>query len=178
MRLGFQSKGGMFISFLGFWYHILGFPQEQRIRVFTATRDSVTTFGVSTVSYGCVQRGNCGLQWKKWSFLSEEKRFRQRHFLSYICLLLLWGLQSQSYNIVMGAPKHKWSQEEESALRSAVAKHGPGRWRTILKDPDFSQVLFLRSNVDLKVISSLLLHPFSQLYSDSALFCFCWTETG
>nr|VDD02900.1 unnamed protein product [Brassica rapa] len=57
---------------------------------------------------------------------------------------------SQSYNIVMGAPKHKWSQEEESALRSAVAKHGPGRWRTILKDPDFSQVLFLRSNVDLK----------------------------
>ncbi|CAN6827338.1 unnamed protein product, partial [Brassica oleracea] len=57
---------------------------------------------------------------------------------------------NQSYNIVMGAPKHKWSREEESALRSAVAKHGPGRWRTILKDPDFSQVLFLRSNVDLK----------------------------
>ncbi|KAF2615209.1 hypothetical protein F2Q70_00013683, partial [Brassica cretica] len=50
----------------------------------------------------------------------------------------------------MGAPKHKWSREEESALRSAVAKHGPGRWRTILKDPDFSKVLFLRSNVDLK----------------------------
>ncbi|KAF8093652.1 hypothetical protein N665_0381s0012 [Sinapis alba] len=50
----------------------------------------------------------------------------------------------------MGAPKHKWSQEEESALRSAVVKHGPGRWRTILKDPDFSQVLYLRSNVDLK----------------------------
>lgn len=58
---------------------------------------------------------------------------------------------------MMGAPKHKWSREEESALRSAVAKHGPGRWRTILKDPDFSKVLFLRSNVDLKVISSLLL---------------------
>lgn len=53
----------------------------------------------------------------------------------------------------MGAPKHKWSQEEESALRCAVVKHGPGRWRTILKDPDFSQVLFLRSNVDLKVHS-------------------------
>ncbi|KAJ0234543.1 SANT/Myb domain-containing protein [Hirschfeldia incana] len=50
----------------------------------------------------------------------------------------------------MGAPKHKWSQEEESALRCAVVKHGPGRWRTILKDPDFSRVLYLRSNVDLK----------------------------
>ncbi|CAH8283261.1 unnamed protein product [Eruca vesicaria subsp. sativa] len=50
----------------------------------------------------------------------------------------------------MGAPKHKWTEEEESALRSAIVKHGPGRWRTILKDPDFSDVLFLRSNVDLK----------------------------
>ncbi|KAJ4881927.1 Telomere repeat-binding factor 1 [Raphanus sativus] len=50
----------------------------------------------------------------------------------------------------MGAPKHKWSQEEESALRSAIVKHGPGKWRTILKDPDFSRVLYLRSNVDLK----------------------------
>ncbi|KAJ0250310.1 SANT/Myb domain-containing protein [Hirschfeldia incana] len=50
----------------------------------------------------------------------------------------------------MGAPKQKWTQEEESALRSGVIKHGPGKWRTILKDPDFSDVLFLRSNVDLK----------------------------
>ncbi|CAH8336110.1 unnamed protein product [Eruca vesicaria subsp. sativa] len=50
----------------------------------------------------------------------------------------------------MGAPKQKWTQEEESALRSGVIKHGPGKWRTILKDPDFSEVLFLRSNVDLK----------------------------
>uniref|UniRef100_A0A1J3IGS9 MYB transcription factor n=1 Tax=Noccaea caerulescens TaxID=107243 RepID=A0A1J3IGS9_NOCCA len=50
----------------------------------------------------------------------------------------------------MGAPKQKWTQEEESALKSGVVKHGPGKWRTILKDPEFSGVLFLRSNVDLK----------------------------
>ena len=28
---------------------------------------------------------------------------------------------------------------------------GVGKWRTILKDPEFSGVLYLRSNVDLKV---------------------------
>nr|VDD60145.1 unnamed protein product [Brassica oleracea] len=50
----------------------------------------------------------------------------------------------------MGAPKQKWTQEEESALKSGVVKHGPGKWRTILKDPEFSGVLYLRSNVDLK----------------------------
>ncbi|XP_024006351.1 telomere repeat-binding factor 1 isoform X2 [Eutrema salsugineum] len=50
----------------------------------------------------------------------------------------------------MGAPKQKWTQEEESALKSGVIKHGPGKWRTILKDPEFSGVLYLRSNVDLK----------------------------
>lgn len=52
----------------------------------------------------------------------------------------------------MGAPKQKWTQEEESALKSGVIKHGPGKWRTILKDPEFSGVLYLRSNVDLKVM--------------------------
>jgi len=26
-----------------------------------------------------------------------------------------------------------------------------GKWRTILKDPEFNHVLYLRSNVDLKV---------------------------
>ena len=58
---------------------------------------------------------------------------------------------------VMGAPKQKWTQEEESALKSGVVKHGPGKWRTILKDPEFSGVLYLRSNVDLKVILFLLI---------------------
>ncbi|XP_077243836.1 single myb histone 6-like [Tasmannia lanceolata] len=50
----------------------------------------------------------------------------------------------------MGAPKQKWSAEEESALKAGVVKHGAGKWRTILKDPEFSGVLYLRSNVDLK----------------------------
>ncbi|OVA09389.1 SANT/Myb domain [Macleaya cordata] len=50
----------------------------------------------------------------------------------------------------MGAPKQKWTSEEEAALKAGVVKHGAGKWRTILKDPEFSGVLFLRSNVDLK----------------------------
>ncbi|KAI7733885.1 hypothetical protein M8C21_013941 [Ambrosia artemisiifolia] len=50
----------------------------------------------------------------------------------------------------MGAPKQKWTAEEEAALKAGVVKHGAGKWRTILKDPEFSSVLYLRSNVDLK----------------------------
>ncbi|XP_043711693.1 telomere repeat-binding factor 1-like [Telopea speciosissima] len=50
----------------------------------------------------------------------------------------------------MGAPKQKWTAEEEVALKAGVVKHGAGKWRTILKDPEFSSVLSLRSNVDLK----------------------------
>ncbi|XP_031739750.1 telomere repeat-binding factor 1 isoform X4 [Cucumis sativus] len=50
----------------------------------------------------------------------------------------------------MGAPKQKWTSEEEAALKAGVVKHGAGKWRTILKDPEFSSVLYLRSNVDLK----------------------------
>lgn len=55
----------------------------------------------------------------------------------------------------MGAPKQKWTSEEESALRAGVVKHGQGKWRTILKDPEFNVILALRSNVDLKVTCSL-----------------------
>ncbi|KAJ6790568.1 single myb histone 6-like [Iris pallida] len=50
----------------------------------------------------------------------------------------------------MGAPKQKWTAEEESALKAGIAKHGSGKWRTILRDPEFSGILSLRSNVDLK----------------------------
>ncbi|XP_020586653.1 single myb histone 6-like [Phalaenopsis equestris] len=50
----------------------------------------------------------------------------------------------------MGAPKQKWTAEEEFALKAGVVKHGSGNWRTILRDPEFSDILFLRSNVDLK----------------------------
>lgn len=52
----------------------------------------------------------------------------------------------------MGAPKQRWTPEEEAALKAGVAKHGPGKWRTILRDSDFSELLRLRSNVDLKVM--------------------------
>ncbi|WOG95541.1 hypothetical protein DCAR_0414865 [Daucus carota subsp. sativus] len=38
----------------------------------------------------------------------------------------------------MGAPKQKWTSEEEAALKAGVKKHGAGKWRTILKDPEFS----------------------------------------
>ncbi|XWS39855.1 hypothetical protein CRYUN_Cryun18bG0090600 [Craigia yunnanensis] len=50
----------------------------------------------------------------------------------------------------MGAPKQKWTPEEEAALKAGIIKHGAGKWRTILKDPEYSGVLYLRSNVDLK----------------------------
>lgn len=50
----------------------------------------------------------------------------------------------------MGAPKQKWTSEEEAALKAGIAKHGAGKWRTILKDPEFSNILRYRSNVDLK----------------------------
>ncbi|KAF8377654.1 hypothetical protein HHK36_031038 [Tetracentron sinense] len=57
--------------------------------------------------------------------------------------------------LLMGAPKQKWTSEEEAALKAGVVKHGAGKWRTILKDPEFSGVLHLRSNVDLKSLISL-----------------------
>ena len=63
----------------------------------------------------------------------------------------------------MGAPKQKWTAEEEAALKAGVVKHGAGKWRTILKDPEFSGILYLRSNVDLKVISSRGILPFTVL---------------
>ncbi|XP_068652417.1 single myb histone 3-like isoform X1 [Aristolochia californica] len=50
----------------------------------------------------------------------------------------------------MGAPKQKWTTEEEEALRAGVDKHGAGKWRTIQKDPEFGHCLAARSNIDLK----------------------------
>jgi len=75
----------------------------------------------------------------------------------------------------MGAPKQKWTAEEEAALKAGVVKHGAGKWRTILTDPEFSSILRMRSNVDLKVslfvglgcyysvhVKSCLLHQYLQ----------------
>ncbi|CAK9161584.1 unnamed protein product, partial [Ilex paraguariensis] len=53
-------------------------------------------------------------------------------------------------HLLMGAPKQKWTSEEEAALKAGIAKYGAGKWSTILKDPQFSTILRSRSNVDLK----------------------------
>ncbi|XP_021817252.1 telomere repeat-binding factor 4-like [Prunus avium] len=50
----------------------------------------------------------------------------------------------------MGNQKQKWTAEEEEGLLAGVAKHGPGKWKNILKDPEFARVLIHRSNIDLK----------------------------
>lgn len=51
----------------------------------------------------------------------------------------------------MGNQKQKWTAEEEEALLAGVGKHGPGKWKNILKDPEFAPSLVHRSNIDLKV---------------------------
>ncbi|XVF74374.1 hypothetical protein PTKIN_Ptkin13bG0105400 [Pterospermum kingtungense] len=50
----------------------------------------------------------------------------------------------------MGNQKQKWTPEEEEALLAGIAKHGPGKWKNILKDPEFAPFLTHRSNIDLK----------------------------
>ncbi|KAG7018274.1 Telomere repeat-binding factor 4 [Cucurbita argyrosperma subsp. argyrosperma] len=50
----------------------------------------------------------------------------------------------------MGNQKLKWTSEEEEALLAGVNKHGPGKWKNILKDPEFAPSLTHRSNIDLK----------------------------
>ncbi|XP_035539747.1 uncharacterized protein LOC109011745 isoform X1 [Juglans regia] len=50
----------------------------------------------------------------------------------------------------MGNQKQKWTAEEEEALLAGVAKHGPGKWKNILKDPHFAPFLTHRSNIGLK----------------------------
>ena len=64
----------------------------------------------------------------------------------------------------MGAPKQKWTPEEEAALKAGIAKYGVGKWSTILKDPEFSAVLRSRSNVDLKVHMLSILSVFSFIH--------------
>ncbi|XP_009117657.1 telomere repeat-binding factor 4 [Brassica rapa] len=50
----------------------------------------------------------------------------------------------------MGNHKLKWTEEEEEALLAGVQKHGPGKWKNIIKDPEFADSLYNRSNIDLK----------------------------
>lgn len=58
----------------------------------------------------------------------------------------------------MGNQKLKWKAEEEEALLAGIAKHGPGKWKNILRDPEFADQLINRSNIDLKV-SLFLISP-------------------
>ncbi|KAE8778610.1 Telomeric repeat-binding factor 2 [Hordeum vulgare] len=51
----------------------------------------------------------------------------------------------------MGEPKQKWTAEEEAALKAGTGKHEAKKWCTILKDPEFRNILRYRSNIDLKV---------------------------
>ncbi|XWS12098.1 hypothetical protein CRYUN_Cryun37aG0061200 [Craigia yunnanensis] len=50
----------------------------------------------------------------------------------------------------MGNQKQRWTADEEEALLAGIAKHGPGKWKNILQDPDFAPFLTHRSNIDLK----------------------------
>uniref|UniRef100_A0A7N0V980 MYB transcription factor n=1 Tax=Kalanchoe fedtschenkoi TaxID=63787 RepID=A0A7N0V980_KALFE len=50
----------------------------------------------------------------------------------------------------MGNPKLKWTAEEEEALLSGIARHGAGKWKNILTDPEFAPVFSKRTNIDLK----------------------------
>ncbi|XP_061344739.1 telomere repeat-binding factor 4-like [Gastrolobium bilobum] len=50
----------------------------------------------------------------------------------------------------MGNQKQKWTADEEDALHRGVQKHGAGKWKNILKDPEFAPFLTSRSNIDLK----------------------------
>ncbi|RID55913.1 hypothetical protein BRARA_G03150 [Brassica rapa] len=50
----------------------------------------------------------------------------------------------------MGNQKLKWTGDEEEALRAGIEKHGPGKWKNILRDPEFAHQLTNRSNIDLK----------------------------
>lgn len=70
----------------------------------------------------------------------------------------------------MGNQKQKWTAEEEEALLNGVAKHGPGKWKNILKDPDFAPFLTQRSNIDLKVCTFLLFLPLC--FAFGFLLCF------
>lgn len=51
----------------------------------------------------------------------------------------------------MGNQKQKWKAEEEEALLAGIAKHGHGKWKNIIQDPEFAPALANRSNIDLKV---------------------------
>lgn len=118
-----------------------------------------------------------------------------RYFLLGFCICLLISIQcliicflfmgpeklqdklyrfcsSRNWGLLMGAPKQKWKAEEEAALKAGVIKHGAGKWRTILTDPEFSGILHLRSNVDLKVSVLDLQTVLPTIIEESVIYTF------
>lgn len=91
---------------------------------------------------------------RKLKRISEREREGERK---------LGGRGSAKKKGRMGNQKQKWTSEEEGALLAGVAKHGAGKWKNILKDPEFSPSLILRSNIDLKVPSYLRQLPLNTL---------------
>ncbi|CAD5312997.1 unnamed protein product [Arabidopsis thaliana] len=70
----------------------------------------------------------------------------------------------------MGNQKLKWTAEEEEALLAGVRKHGPGKWKNILRDPELAEQLSSRSNIDLKVFIYLLFNYLFLLLYDGMIF--------
>ncbi|XP_024008799.1 telomere repeat-binding factor 5 isoform X2 [Eutrema salsugineum] len=69
----------------------------------------------------------------------------------------------------MGNQKLKWTAEEEEALLAGIAKHGAGKWKNILRDPEFADQLTNRSNIDLKdKWRNLSVSPGTQCSKDKA----------
>ncbi|KAG2321798.1 hypothetical protein Bca52824_015011 [Brassica carinata] len=69
----------------------------------------------------------------------------------------------------MGNQKLKWTGDEEEALRAGIEKHGPGKWKNILRDPEFADQLSNRSNIDLKdKWRNLCVAPGTQCVKDKA----------
>ncbi|PWA74360.1 ulp1 protease family catalytic domain, Homeodomain-like protein [Artemisia annua] len=50
----------------------------------------------------------------------------------------------------MAKENQKWTRKEEEALHDGVVKHGSGKWKIVLSDPQFASSLVNRSNIDLK----------------------------
>lgn len=87
---------------------------------------------------------------------NDENQLKQSAGVGRIRAVVSWSRVDRRRNLHtyiyrhMGAPKQKWTSEEEGALRAGVEKYGAGKWRTIQKDPEFGRCLAARSNVDLK----------------------------
>ncbi|WJX68127.1 hypothetical protein P8452_52525 [Trifolium repens] len=51
-----------------------------------------------------------------------------------VVLRIIYGKMSINH-------KQKWTAKEEATLKAGIIKHGSGKWRTILTDPEFSSIL-------------------------------------